>query len=252
MCRCNIASPFGRGSELSSGEGILDGSAGSLTRSRPTLRVGARRELSRWERFVATVAAISLISGCVQEMSNQPRYEPLEASTAFDDGMASRLPVPGTVARGQVELDQPFFTGKFAGQLVSEVPDPALADTTLPELLARGRDRYNIFCSHCHGRVGGGIGGEPEFVPLVGLVVQHGFPAPPTYHQDRLRRASIGHFFDVITNGLGRMAPHGYLIPPQDRWAIAAYIRALQLSQFAPANDLTPEDLTQLNTGSNN
>ena len=89
---------------------------------------------------------------------------------------------------------QPFFTGKADGQLVSELPDAALAGTTMTELLARGRERYNIFCSHCHGRVGGGIGGDPEFEPLVGMVVQRGFPAPPTYHQDRLRRAPIGHF----------------------------------------------------------
>jgi mono/diheme cytochrome c family protein len=193
-----------------------------------------------------------ICTGCVQEMSNQPRYEPLEASAAFDNGMASRSPVPGTVARGHLELDQPFFTGKADGQLVSELPDSALADTTMPELLARGRERYNIFCSHCHGRVGGGIGGDPELEPLVGMVVQRGFPAPPTYHQDRLRRAPIGHVFDVITNGLGRMPSHGYLVEPQDRWAIAAYVRALQLSQYAPTGELTDADLARLDTQPNN
>jgi mono/diheme cytochrome c family protein len=245
MCRNEIASPSGRGSELSSGEGFLNGGADSLTRS-------ITRDLSRWERFVATVAIISLVAGCVQEMSDQPAYGPLEPSAAFDDGMASRTPVPGTVARGHLEFDQPFFTGKADGQLVSEVPGPAMAGRTMNELLAYGRERYNIFCSHCHGQVGGGIGGGPEFESLVGMVVQRGFPVPPTYHQDRLRRAPIGHFFDVITNGLGRMPPHGYMIPPEDRWAIAAYVRALQLSQYAPTGELTADDLARLNTQPNN
>jgi mono/diheme cytochrome c family protein len=191
---------------------------------------------------------ILLISGCVQQMADQPVYGPLQPSAAFDDGMSSRPPVPGTVARGQLELDRPFFTGKDEGKLIDELPDVSLAETTMPELLARGHERYNIFCSHCHGRVGGGIGGSAEYESLTGLVVQRGFPAPPTYHQERLRRAPIGHFFDVITNGLGRMPPHGYLIEPQDRWAISAYIRALQLSQFAPTGELSAADLTKLNT----
>jgi mono/diheme cytochrome c family protein len=196
--------------------------------------------------------AVLIGSGCVQEMANQPRYEPLEASAAFDDGMSSRPPVPGAVARGQLELDQPLFSGKSAGQLVRELPAPALEGRSLAQLLSRGQERYTVFCSHCHGQVGGGIGGSPEFEPLVGLVVQRGFPSPPTYHQPRLRQAPLGHFFDVITNGLGRMPPHGYLIPPQDRWAIAAYVRALQLSQFAPAAELTAADLTRLNAGPTN
>jgi mono/diheme cytochrome c family protein len=185
-------------------------------------------------------------------MADQPLYGPLGPSTAFDDGMSSRPPVPGTVPRGQLELDQPFFTGKADGQLVSEVPAAALTGTTMPELLTRGRERYNIFCSHCHGRVGGGIGGAAEYESLVGMVVQRGFPAPPTYHQERLRRAPIGHFFDVITNGQGRMPPHGYMIEPHDRWAIAAYVRALQLSQFAPTSELAADDLARLGTGANN
>jgi mono/diheme cytochrome c family protein len=179
-------------------------------------------------------------------MADQPRYKPLEASAAFADGMASRPPVTGTIARGQLELNQPFLTGKMDGQFVVELPEGALADTSLAELLTRGRERYNIYCSHCHGRIGGGTGGDPQYERLVGLVVQRGFPSPPTYHQGRLRRAPIGHFFDVITNGLGRMPPHGYLVEPHDRWAIAAYIRALQLSQYVPASDLSQEDSARL------
>jgi mono/diheme cytochrome c family protein len=151
-----------------------------------------------------------------------------------------------------LELDEPFFTGKDDGRLVGQLPALALADMTLPDVLARGQERYNIFCSHCHGRVGGGVGGSAEYESLTGMVVQRGFPAPPTYHQERLRSAPIGHFFDVITNGLGRMPPHGYLVEPQDRWAIAAYIRALQLSQFAPADELSTADLAKLNPQQNN
>ncbi len=117
----------------------------------------------------------------------------------------------------------------------------------MEQLLARGQQRYSIFCSHCHGQVGGGIGGSEEYEALVGMVVHRGFPSPPTYHQPRLRQAPIGHFFDVITNGFGRMPAHGYLVPPADRWAIAAYIRALQLSQNAPASDLPPAELEKLN-----
>jgi mono/diheme cytochrome c family protein len=237
MCRSDFASPFGRSSEVSSGEGLSGGGAGSLTRS----------NLSRRERLFIVATLIALTSGCVQEMADQPLYGPLEPSTAFDNGMSSREPVPGTVARGQLQLDEPFFSGKANGQLVSELPAPALADRTIAELLARGQERYNVFCSHCHGRVGGGIGGDAEYVSLTGMVVERGFPAPPTYHQERLRRAPIGHFFDVITNGLGRMPPHGYMIEPQDRWTIAAYIRALQLSQYAPTTELTAADFAQLN-----
>jgi mono/diheme cytochrome c family protein len=179
-------------------------------------------------------------------MADQPRYEPLEASAAFENGMSSREPVPGTVARGQLQLDEPFFTGKRDGQLLTELPARAMDGTDMAQLLERGQQRFGIFCSHCHGHVGGGIGGSDEMRQLVGMVVMRGFPEPPTYHQDRLRDAPIGHFFDVITNGFGRMPAHGYMIPPRDRWAIAGYIRALQLSQHAPREQLTPADLDQL------
>jgi hypothetical protein len=101
-------------------------------------------------------------------------------------------------------------------------------------------------CSYCHGQLGGGTGGSEEMTKLVGMVVQRGFPAPPTFHQQRLRDAPVGHFFDVITNGFGRMPAHGYLVPVQDRWAIAAYIRALQLSQNASRDELAASDIEQL------
>jgi mono/diheme cytochrome c family protein len=145
-----------------------------------------------------------------------------------------------------LRLDEPFFTGKQNGQFVHELPEQALADRTMAELLDRGQARYTIFCSHCHGRVGGGSGGNQEYEQLVGMVVQRGYPMPQTYHQARLRQAPLGHFFDVITNGTARMPQHGYLVPPADRWAIAAYIRALQLSQHAPRDLLAPADLANL------
>jgi mono/diheme cytochrome c family protein len=196
--------------------------------------------------FIVLAAAALCCSGCIQEMADQPRYDPLEQNAAFTDHLLGQVPVRGTIARGQLQLDEPFFTGKADGAFVSELPEEALSGRTPAELLARGRERYTVFCSHCHGQIGGGTGGDPEFVPLVGMVVQRGYPVPPTYHQPRLREAPLGHFFDVITNGMGRMPAHGYMIPPEDRWAIAAYIRALQLSQHIARDALTPTDLEKL------
>jgi mono/diheme cytochrome c family protein len=197
--------------------------------------------------FTISVVVFCSTSGCVQEMADQPRYKPLAASSAFVDGAASRPQVKGTVARGQLQDDDAFFTGKSGGQLVTVIPVRALKDRTRGELLRHGQDRFDIFCSHCHGEVGGGSGGGDEMRALVGMVVQRGFPMPPTYHQPRLRDAPDGHFFDVITNGLGRMPAHGYLIPAEDRWAIVAYIRALQLSQNAPRDELANVDIEALN-----
>ena len=128
-----------------------------------------------------------LAAGCVQQMANQPRYEPLEASRVFPDGLSSRTPVPGTVVRGQLRLDPAFYTGQVDGQWVTELPAKATSGHSLRELLNRGRERFTVFCSHCHGQIGGGTGGDPKYVQAVGMVVQRGFPSPPTYHQPRLR-----------------------------------------------------------------
>jgi mono/diheme cytochrome c family protein len=197
--------------------------------------------------IAAIVVACCSAAGCVQQMANQPRYKPLAANSVFANGAASRPQVPGTVARGQLQDDDAYFTGKSAGQLVTIIPARALKDRTMSELLHRGQNRFNVFCSHCHGEVGGGSGGTDEMRTAVGMVVQRGFPIPPTYHQARLRDAPDGHIFDVITNGLGRMPAHGYLIPAGDRWAMVAYIRALQLSQNAPRNELASADVEALN-----
>lgn len=193
-----------------------------------------------------SIVLLSVFVGCQQEMANQPRVDTLEGNTAFQEGLWNRQPVPGTVARGVLQLDDAFYTGKVGGQLVTELPERALENRTIDQLLARGQSRFNVFCSHCHGQVGGGNGGDEVMREAVGMVVKRGFPMPPTYHQERLRRAPIGHFFDVITNGIGRMAAHGYLVPPEDRWAIAAYIRTLQFSQFAPQNALPAVDVSKL------
>lgn len=209
----------------------------------------ARVNVDRVRSSPGLVWAAGLIlsfCGCTQEMANQPRLEPLEAGPTPGEIAPPRAPVPGTVARGQHWPDRQFTTGRVEGELATTLPE-ALSDYFVEdELLRRGAQRYEIFCSHCHGLTGGGRGGDVAYRPQVGMVVLRGFPTPPTYHQPRLRAAPLGHFFDVITHGIGRMPAHGYLIPPEDRWAIAVYVKALQLSQHAPRELLTAGDLERL------
>ena len=176
-------------------------------------------------------AAVPLLGGgCHQDMRDQPRYEALEASDFFGDGQSARLPVAGTVARGQLDEDEAFYSGKTNGQLVAELPVELNQ-----ELLKRGQDRFNIFCSPCHGRTGAGNG----------MIVERGFRRPPSYHSERLRNAPAGHFFDVMTHGFGAM-PSYERIEPHDRWAIVAYIRVLQLSQNATLQDVPADERRQL------
>lgn len=156
-------------------------------------------------------------------MSDQPRMRPLRPSTFFPDGSSARPPVDGTVARGHLDEDDAFFTGRVDGKLVERIPVPITA-----ELVRRGQERFTIYCTPCHGQIGDGTG----------MIVQRGFPQPPTYHQPRLRQAPDGHFFEMITKGQGKMQPYAAQVPPADRWAIVAYIRALQLSQNATLADL--------------
>jgi cytochrome c553 len=164
-------------------------------------------------------------------MAETGREKPLEQSTVFEDRRAARPLVPGTVARGQLRADTALYTGKTGDALVEALPIPLTA-----QMLSRGRERYEVFCTPCHGRVGTGEG----------IVVKRGMRPPPSYHIQRLREAPLGHFFDVMTNGFGVMADYAAQIPPADRWAIAAYIRALQVSQGIPAAELTPEERTRL------
>lgn len=174
-----------------------------------------------------------------QAMAAQPRYEPLERNDFFEDGQSSRPLVPNTIARGGLRENTAYFQGKTVGADgkatdVNEFPLPITA-----ELLARGRERYNIYCTPCHDAAGTGNG----------VIVQRGFAPPPSLHIDRLRTSPVGHYYDVITNGWGQMPSYAHQIPVRDRWAIIAYLRALQLSQNADVTDLTPEERARLDAG---
>jgi mono/diheme cytochrome c family protein len=164
-----------------------------------------------------------LVSGCRQDMHDSPRYEAFEASETFADQRASRAAPDGTVARGWLRADEALYTGKVNGQAVTTFP---FAMTR--EHLSRGQQRYNIYCTPCHGRVGDGNG----------MVVQRGLRQAASFHQDRLRQETPGYFFDVITNGFGAMPDYATQIPVEDRWLIVAYVRALQLSQYASVDDV--------------
>jgi hypothetical protein len=173
------------------------------------------------------MSAAALLGGCRQDMHNQPKYIPLRSSSFFADGRSARMPVPGTVARGELKADTYFYTGKVNGQDGTLFPFPVTR-----EVLLRGRERYNIYCTPCHSRVGDGNG----------MIVQRGYRRAASFHDPKLVAAPVGHFFDVMTNGWGAMPDYSAQIDAQDRWAIAAYIRALQLSQNAtlaevPANE---------------
>jgi mono/diheme cytochrome c family protein len=199
--------------------------------------------MTRW-RIVRILGAAVLLTfaGCekgMRDMYDQPKYRPLDASTTFEDGGASRLPVPGTVPRARGTLAGTSSGRVGAQQELQRVRDLNAAenpyDVTRP-LLERGRDRYEIFCAPCHSVAGDGDG----------YITRRGFPHPPTYHQQRLRDASDRHIFEVISNGYGVMYPYGNRIAPADRWAIVAYIRALQLSRYFPADQLPPAARAQL------
>jgi cytochrome c553 len=164
-------------------------------------------------------------------MADQPPHKPLDVSAFFEYGQSARPLVPGTVARGQLRTDEGFYTGKVGDRLVSALPFPLTS-----EVLERGRTRFEAFCAPCHDRTGSGQG----------MVVRRGFRQPPSYHIDRLRQAPLGHFVDVMTNGIGIMPDYAAQVPPQDRWAIAAYIRALQLSQWATLADLPQGERAKL------
>ena len=169
-------------------------------------------------------------------MQDQPRLNPLRHSDFYADGRASRPLVTGTVARGQLHDDIYFYTGMVGkNQPGNTFPLPVTAD-----LLRRGEERFNIYCSPCHSRVGDGNG----------MIVQRGFRHPPSFHTDTLRNYPVGHFFDVMTNGFGTMPDYAQQVSPQDRWAIAAYIRALQFSQHASLNEVPPEMRGQLGSTS--
>ncbi|MBI2876767.1 MAG: cytochrome c [Candidatus Tectomicrobia bacterium] len=177
------------------------------------------------------VAALLLLIPACQNMRDQPKHKPFRPSTFFADGTSARPIIPGTVARGHLRLDLHFYTGRVDGGLADTFPFPI----THP-VLRRGQERYNIFCAPCHSRTGDGNG----------MIVRRGFSRPPSFHIDRLRQAPLGHFFDVITYGYGLMYSYASRVSPGDRWAIIAYIRALQLSQNVQLAELSPEERQQL------
>jgi len=188
------------------------------------------KSLLRFSNFIGccALATVLLVTGCRRDMFHQPSSKPLEESQFFrDNQMASRPLVAQTVARGHLQEDEAFYTGKIGTNLLVVFPIPITHD-----VLLRGQERFNIYCSPCHGRTGEGNG----------LIPQRGFPPPPSYHIDRLRQAPVGHFFDVITHGYGVMYPYAARVGPNDRWAIAAYIRVLQASRNATIADV-PEQL---------
>ena len=164
-------------------------------------------------------------------MHNQPKFIPLRETEFFPDGRSERPLLPGTVPHGQARQDGPYYTGLIGDKLVDTLPMPLTRD-----VLKRGQERFNIYCSPCHSELGDGQG----------MVARRGYLRPPSFHDDRLRNAPLGHFYRVMTYGSGAMPDYAQQIAPADRWAIVAYIRALQLSQAAPVGDVPAEDRPRL------
>lgn len=184
---------------------------------------------------LALPIVVLLLAGCTQKMAQAPRYDPLEPSSFYPDGRSSREPPADTVGRGRLRDDSELFTGKSNGVDLEVFPIPITR-----EVLDRGHERFDISCAPCHGLTGNGDG----------MIVQRGFSPPPSYHSDRSRLSPVGHFYDVITNGYGSMAPYASQVSVRDRWSIVAYIRALQLSQNATIDDVPQDARLRLERGS--
>jgi mono/diheme cytochrome c family protein len=177
-------------------------------------------------RLIMAALVLLTCAACRQDMHDQPKYTAYRASDFFADGRSARPLVEGTVAQGHLNEDELLYTGRVGGQPAAQFPFAIDA-----AVMRRGRERYDIFCSPCHGLTGEGDG----------MVVQRGYRRPPSFHIDRLRQAPPGHLYDVMTNGFGAMPDYAAQIPVRDRWAIAAYMRALQLSQNATAAEIPPD-----------
>lgn len=182
--------------------------------------------------LAGTLAITMLVAaGCRRDMYDQPKYEAYDPSTFFKDGSSSRQQVEGTVARDDLEADSLYYTGKVDGKDSDQMPFEVNR-----EVLELGRERYLIYCSPCHGRTGDGRG----------MVVRRGFSPPPTFHSEYLRKKPVGHIFGVITHGYGAMYSYAARVPVRHRWAITAYIRAMQYSREASAADLTEDERGKL------
>lgn len=188
-----------------------------------------------------------LVAGCRQDMQDQPKYIPLRASKFYADGRSARMPVANTVARGNLREDPYFYTGKINGLAANQLPDRLLKEDfkSMNELLARGQERYQVYCAPCHSRVGDGNGMITQRAGNTGATSAF---RPPSYHEDRMKKMPLGHFYDVMTNGFGVMLNYSAQINPRDRWAIAAYIRALQLSQDAKLADVPEAERSKIQT----
>ena len=190
----------------------------------------------RTEIVTAAVLFVMLLSatGCRQDMQDQPKYIPLRPTDFFDDHRSARPLVENTVARGHLKADTEFYTGKVGDKPAERFPFPITRD-----VMARGGQRYDIYCAPCHDRLGNGDG----------MVVRRGFRRPPSYHIDRLRLVPDGYIYDVISNGFGAMPDYAVQIQPRDRWAIVAYVRALQFSRQGTVADVPPDKRGELNPG---
>jgi Cytochrome C oxidase, cbb3-type, subunit III len=181
---------------------------------------------------LGTLLGVSFLAGCRQDMHNQPKFIPLRESDFFPDKRSERPLVPGTVPHTTEREDTSYYTGLIGDKLLDTMPVPITRG-----LLKRGQERFNIYCAPCHSVLGDGKG----------MVARRGYLNPPSFHDDRLRNAPLGHFYRVMTFGSGAMPDYAQQIAPADRWAIVAYIRALQLSQAAPVSDVPQNDRPLLN-----
>ncbi len=191
----------------------------------------ARQGLISARALILIVGGCVALAACRQDMHDAPRYDPLEASTFFANGSAARPPMANTVARGQLNQDRHLYEGVVDGRPAETFPMPVTAD-----VMTRGQERFNVFCAPCHSRTGEGNG----------MIVQRGFRQPPSFHDERLRNAPVGYFFDVMTHGFGAMQDYAAQVPVADRWAIAAYIRALQFSRRATLDDVPADRRAEL------
>jgi mono/diheme cytochrome c family protein len=202
--------------------------------------------------LLLAAAGSTILAGCRQDMHNQPKFIPLRSSEFFSDRRSARYPIPGTVSRldpndvaahqdeqmadeQQLDPNSYYLTGKHGQAYGNELP----LNQPLKDVLARGQQRYNIYCTPCHSMLGDGNG----------MIVQRGYKRPPSFHLQRLRNAPLGYFYDIIGNGFGGMPDYAAQVHPADRWAIAVYIRALQRSQNASDADVPAEDRAKLNQG---
>ena len=207
----------------------MRGSVRELERGSVVMRASVRRAMI-CALTLSLTHALAFI-GCRQDMHDQPKYKPLKSSAFFEDGRDSRPLIADTVARGHLDDDPLLYPGKSGTGFSDEFPSPVTSN-----VLARGQERFNIYCTPCHDRTGGGDG----------MIVRRGYRRPPSFHIDRLRAAAAGYFFDVITRGFGVMPDYSSQIPVEDRWAIVSYIRALQLSQHASLADVPAAEQSKL------